>query len=289
MRRAAAAVVSVLVSSLLLMGAGRAYGAGLTVGFLPPTTDSETIIVRGTAPRGQVVAISVGDSVQVRVVAGPDMDVYHHSVAVAPGPNRLTIALEGTDLTVTRSIFRRTVTFTDVTGHWAQQDIEMLATLGVVNGVGGDAFGPDQTLTRAQFAKLMVLGMGVKLEAAAPSFADAAALPDWSVSFVAAASASGLIKGYEDGTFRPSAPVSRVEMAVIAARALRLLGGAPSREPLAFTDAATIPDWAREDVALATGTAVIDRYWGDAFRPAEPGTRAEAAALARRLWSLRNP
>jgi hypothetical protein len=285
--------------SMLLPGLAGAAGPVLTIGFLPEATSGDAIMIRGTAPRGDVVAISVNGELQVRVIAGPDMDVYHYAVSLAPGANRVTLALEGTEAALTRTIFRTTASFDDLPGHWAQQDIVMLATLGVVNGIGGGAFGPDLTLTRAQFAKLMVLGLGVKTDPAGPAaeFADGAEIPAWAGEFVSAAVASGLIKGYEDGTFRPQAPVSRVEMAVIAARGLRLLGvtagtrppGAPAGwNPVVFSDADAIAAWAAADVTLTVGTGVTDRYLGTAFAPARHGTRAEAAAMVRRLWSLRD-
>ncbi len=87
----------------------------------------------------------------------------------------------------------------------------------------------------------------------------------------------GLVRGYPDGTFRPHAPITRAEFAVLLAR---LLGLPAERDPrLPFTDAAAIPAWARERIALAHQRGIINGYEDGAFRPEARISRAEAAAI----------
>jgi subtilisin family serine protease len=89
--------------------------------------------------------------------------------------------------------------------------------------------------------------------------------------------ARGLVSGYPDGTFRPDRSVSRAEFTVLLAR---LLGLPAAGEPgLPFTDAAAIPGWARESIALAHARGIIDGYEDNTFRPHAPISRTEAAAI----------
>ncbi|MDF2626915.1 MAG: S-layer domain protein [Symbiobacteriaceae bacterium] len=260
------------------------------MGFLVPKTTSPVVTVRGSAPAGKVVAVTVNGELQGRVIAGPSMDVWRWEVALEPGDNVIAAALEGTELQAEKRIHLTVKTFGDLKGHWAKDDAEYLATVGVVNGVGDDAFGPDLTLTRAQFAKMAVLGL--KLQAAADpvlGFTDNESIPEWARGFVATAVAEGLITGHSDGSFGPDQPVTRAQVAVIAARALRKKGAdAPGRSEAApgrtFKDADRIPAWARADVAFTASAGLVGDFWGDTFDPDAPATRGLAAAVVRRLY-----
>lgn len=259
----------------------------VTIGFLPTTTTEAQVIIRGTAPAGMTVAISVNDRVAGRVIAGPSMSVYRYTVDLDPGSNRVAVVLEGTDARAEATLFRVTQTFKDLNSHWAKADAEMLATLGIVNGIGNGDFGPDLSLTRAQYAKLVVLGLGLTpADNPVLTFTDRAAIPDWARGYVAVAVERGLITGFEDGTFRAADPVSRAQVAVIAARALRGKGIEHGKgQTKHFQDDDRIPAWAQADVALTTSAGLIGDFWGDAFTPDMPATRGLAAAVVRRLYS----
>jgi hypothetical protein len=283
---------------LTLVPSAAAATEFVTMGYMTPRTSSPEVIVRGTAPAGRVVTITVNGELQGRVVAGPSMDVYRWEVLLEPGDNVLVATLEGTEVRVEKQIHLTRKAFGDLpAGHWAKDDAEYLATVGVVNGVAEGEFGPELTLTRAQFAKMAVLGL--KLQAATDpvlTFTDSDAVPDWARGFVATAVAEGLITGHPDGSFGPDQPVTRAQVAVIAARALRKKGtGAPGegrgRSGAApghvFKDADRIPDWAMADVALTASAGLVGEFWGDNFDPDTPATRALAAAVVRRLYTLR--
>lgn len=53
------------------------------------------------------------------------------------------------------------------------------------------------------------------------AFTDADQISDWAVPEVARAAAAGLVTGYPDGTFRPQAPVTRAEAAVLICRTMQ--------------------------------------------------------------------
>lgn len=95
------------------------------------------------------------------------------------------------------------------------------------------------------------------------------------------------MKGYPqpDGAvaFAADRPLSRVELATMAVRILEKKTGAVAQAELNFTDAGTIPGWARTSVGDAVARGSIASYPDGTFRPDQPVTRAEAAAMVLRL------
>lgn len=114
----------------------------------------------------------------------------------------------------------------DIKGHWSEASTAALASyrpqgVRVVSGYEDGTFRPDRMVTRQEFVKLAVLALGLKPEEASQlPFADAASVPQWARGYVAAAASAGLVKGYEDGTFRPLATATRAEAAAVVWRVL---------------------------------------------------------------------
>ncbi|MEL7565229.1 MAG: S-layer homology domain-containing protein [Dehalobacterium sp.] len=52
-------------------------------------------------------------------------------------------------------------TFTDITHHWAKNDIELMSTKGIVHGITPDQFAPDALVTRAESAAMLVNALGI--------------------------------------------------------------------------------------------------------------------------------
>lgn len=84
---------------------------------------------------------------------------------------------------------------------------------------------------------------------------------------------AGIIKGYEDGTFRPNANITRAEFAAIAARFL----SNPFVGDEKFTD--TLNHWAHDSINDAAAAGWISGYADGTFRPDNDITRAEAVTL----------
>jgi hypothetical protein len=175
-------------------------------------------------------------------------------------------------------------TFADAKGHWAQADIELLASKLLVNGVADNAFAPEQAVTRAEFASLLVRALGLTEQRGEQAFGDVRA-SDWYAGAVAAASAAGLIQGYEDGSFRPNAVISREELAVLAMRAFDFAGAKASAEQSLqqFADANAIGTWALDGVRRAVSEGILNGMTDSAFAPQEQTSRAQAAVMLKRL------
>lgn len=114
-----------------------------------------------------------------------------------------------------------TKTFEDLNGHWAKADVEVLASKLVVKGMSPNRFAPENEITRAEFASLLVRAMGIS-EVNTSKFPDVKST-NWFAGAVNAAAKAGLVDGFEDGTFRPSANITREQMAVMLKRMLQIL------------------------------------------------------------------
>ncbi|MDQ6421416.1 chondroitinase family polysaccharide lyase [Paenibacillus sp. LHD-117] len=111
--------------------------------------------------------------------------------------------------------------FADTDSHWAKASIETAAANGIISGYSADSFGPDDPITREQMAAMIVRAAKLPATAGETSFADQADISGWAQAAVAAAAESGLITGYENGSFKPQAHASRAEAVTILLRAMR--------------------------------------------------------------------
>jgi len=135
-------------------------------------------------------------------------------------------------------------------------------------------FRPDDTVTRAEFTKMLDLAVGLKPVPGATAFADVPPAA-WYSPYVAAAVQAGIVQGTSPTTFDPGTTLTREQMAVLLARALKLTGTASLR----FTDAATVDAWARSGVGAAVAAGYLRGFPDGILDPLGPATRAQAAAV----------
>jgi hypothetical protein len=165
------------------------------------------------------------------------------------------------------------VVLTDIAGHWAEASIKALVDKGAIAGYPDQTFKPNRTITRAEFAKVLVKAF--ELEAKdGKVFEDTAS--HWAKDDIATANAHGIIKGYSDQKFGPNDLITREQVAVMVTRAANLT--ASDQAPV-FTDSAKISDWAKEAVASAAEAGIINGYPDGSFQPQGKATRAEAVTV----------
>ncbi len=107
------------------------------------------------------------------------------------------------------------VSLPDIEGHEFEEEIRALANLNVIAGYPDGEFKAENTLTRAEFTKLIVCMLGLENMADAMSgetipFADVDG-SHWASGHILIAEALGIIGGYPDGTFKPEAAVTYAE------------------------------------------------------------------------------
>ena len=179
------------------------------------------------------------------------------------------------------------VAFVDIdTVPWAEDSILALVDKGVINGRSDSIFDPNGTVTRAEFAKMVVLAFGLTGGSGVDEFSDVENT-DWFASYVARGYYNGVISGYDDGTFRPNGLISRQEMAAMIARAVKAANKTLPETVAAvtFEDADQIADWAMDAVTTLQKGGVINGMTETTYAPLENATRAQAAVIIYRAMT----
>lgn len=184
---------------------------------------------------------------------------------------------------------KKVKTFSDIKEHWAQRDIEYLATYGYISGMGGGIFAPESPVTRAQFTTMLAGALKLTGDAGAP-FTDVPA-GEWYYKSIGQAYSAGIVKGISPDRFEPEELITREQMAVMICNALQhkgLLDQVKGAEGVlvGFSDSSSISDWARASAALAVKHSILKGRPFDGtvvFAPLDPATRAEAAVILRNI------
>ncbi|MBY0203736.1 MULTISPECIES: S-layer homology domain-containing protein [Paenibacillus] len=178
--------------------------------------------------------------------------------------------------------------FTDVANHWSNIAVNDMSSRMIVSGVSNSNFEPDRSITRAEFAAIVVRALGLKPGEGSTGFRDVND-KDWFADVVKTASKYGLIGGYEDGTFRPQEEITRQEAMTLIARAMKVTGlegrvpADAAKQLSSFTDAEQVASWAKEAAAASVHTGLVTGRGSNTIAPLQSITRAETATILRRL------
>ncbi|TMV48424.1 hypothetical protein FE783_18085 [Paenibacillus mesophilus] len=143
------------------------------------------------------------------------------------------------------------IAFSDVNAsHWAKESIENAAKAGLMLGYPDARFKPDHTITRAEMAAIAARLSGDKPKATGTSsFTDTEG--HWAKTAIADAKKAGILNGYEDGTFRPEAALTRAEAVAIINK---LLGMKPLTDSQPKWTDVSKQHWAYGDIQAASGS-----------------------------------
>ena len=183
----------------------------------------------------------------------------------------LVIAMVMTTLGMT--VVSAANTFTDVSGHWAQEYIQKWSNKSVINGYEDGTFRPDANISRAEAAKVIVTAKNAT-GLSDKTFTDVEA-NEWYSLYISRAVEAGYVTGDAEGTFRPNDPITREEAAAIMARAYGLSGTAE----VVFSDNREISDWASASVQALVAAGAINGYEDGSFRPQAYISRAELVKI----------
>lgn len=171
--------------------------------------------------------------------------------------------------------------FTDVdANHWAENDIAKLSNAGYINGYEDGSFAPNAFITRAEFVTIINKVKGATARSY-KSYPDVSA-DAWYADQIDIAATAGFITGYDDGSIRPDACISRAEVAVVCYKAWNL---SPEGQ-LYFTDSGSIGSWAQTQIATLVSKNVLSGYEDGSFRPGDAITRAEVAKIVSRMIDM---
>ncbi len=175
--------------------------------------------------------------------------------------------------------------FTDLQGYdWAEEYINSLADRGVI--AKASTYRPGDFVTRAEFTKMVVGITGVYDEAARADFTDISN-DGWSYSYIASAYNAGLINGIDDSHFEPARTITRQDMAVILARALKYMGVTEAGDrQIDYADGDSIADYAKEAVNLISSLEIMNGVGNGQFDPMANANRAMAAKVIEIAYTL---
>jgi hypothetical protein len=201
--------------------------------------------------------------------------------------------------------------FVDVAAnHEAAASFGLLKEIGVYKGYPDGTAAPDSPITRAEFAAVVCRMLNREKSATAmaaytPTFPDANETWAWAYGYVNVASSLGIIKGYEDGTFRPQNNVTFAEAFAMLVRALKLdkaavgvwpanymlvaahIGLDKGLDPVAnlamtrgemavAADNGVKNEWKwnteKEDLEKKTGSSLLQTHWEDLYADATAKT-----------------
>ncbi len=173
------------------------------------------------------------------------------------------------------------VEFSDVPNNsWASRFIKFLNKRNLVTGFPDRSFRPNKFATRAEFATLLQKVVDQGNRQSARDFKDLPA-DYWAAGAIKQVSKTGILKGYPAGDFRPDQPITRAEVLVALATALKLkTPSTPAKTLQVFKDYDQVLDYAIAPVAAAKEAGLVAGYPKDVIIvPNKPATRAEMAAM----------
>jgi hypothetical protein len=190
----------------------------------------------------------------------------------------------------TYAVMYSTKIFADLERHWAQDFVEVLSAKGVVNGYNDTEFKPEGDVSRAEFIKMLVKGVGLPVANVDKTKATFRDVPSshWAHAYVEAAIRAGIVTGIDSYTFDPNGKVTREQAVTMLMRALRLAKSEPvvNGARSTFTDDTKISTYATEYVDLAVKAGFTSGYEDGSFRPKRVTTRAEATKFIYKLMDL---
>ncbi|MCR4600955.1 MAG: S-layer homology domain-containing protein [Clostridia bacterium] len=181
------------------------------------------------------------------------------------------------------------LTFTDVPANaWFANAVKFVVENGYMKGISDTLFGPEITTDRGMIVTILYRMAGSPAVTTAAPYGDVKA-GMYYTDAVAWGSANGIVKGYTDGTFKPSKTITREELAAMLYRYEQFNGGGFTGSwyfPLTASDADSISEYADEAIHWCVMNGLISGFEDGTLRPQGDATRAQVAAIIQRFVSL---
>lgn len=173
-----------------------------------------------------------------------------------------------------------TAGFTDMTGYeWAVESVKSLVELGIISGYGDSTFKPQNSITRAEFVKLVTMAFYKdNLVETSSVFGD---VPDdmWCSKYIMTAYENSIVSGVGNGSFNPDGIISRQDMAVILCNAAKKYNLISTAERNLFNDDASISEYAKEAVYVLRDIGIVNGIGNNEYNPLVGADRASAAKM----------
>jgi len=180
--------------------------------------------------------------------------------------------------------------FKDVETHWAKAAVNDMGSRLIINGTGDENFAPDRDITRAEFASILVKGLGLMRPGTGKDTFKDVSGNDWYYDVVSIAYENGLVSGMGNDTFRPEEQITREQAMTMVERAMKVTGlnaavldDEENSILEKFKDSEQSSEWAKEGAAACVKTGIIEGKNGQTLAPKDQITRAEVAVIVQRL------
>lgn len=176
-------------------------------------------------------------------------------------------------------------TFSDVPDdHSYSAAINYLAEQGIVIGYTDSTFKPDQSINRAEWLKMLSVGLSLQIDSTTVTNFPDVPEESWFAQYVRTASSHDIVSGYPDGFFRPEQTVNHVE----SLKMLLLAGDITVTQPIENPTLDVSADaWFAPYVATALEKNIIEVGVSANIEPEKEMTRGETALLLYRLLKSR--
>ena len=178
--------------------------------------------------------------------------------------------------------------FTDITGHWAADNILFAASRGLLSGTSDTTFSPDTGMTRGMFVTTLGRLAGINPDSyQTGKFTDVKA-DAYYAPYVNWAAQTGIVEGITATTFAPDTNINREQMAVIMKNYAAKLGYdlPQTLRAVTFADNTQISSWAKDAVKSMQQAGILTGKNENKFDPKGTATRAEVATVLRRFVEI---
>lgn len=180
--------------------------------------------------------------------------------------------------------------FPDIAGHWCEKEVGQASDLGFIDGYPDGTMRPDNTVTRAEFLKMVVAANKFRLgDTRDPNIPFDDVLGHWCLPYLGTGVGKGIVvpTEYPDRKYRPDGPITRDEAAAYVIRSLGLSDVARAKDPntAPFRDMGTVKGYYLGDVTLCAEIGVLKGYEDGTVRGDRTLTRAEAVVMVLRALS----
>ncbi len=174
---------------------------------------------------------------------------------------------------------RPVVAFDDLSGHWAKEMIEELASQGIITGYPDGSFYPNESIKRHHMALIFIRAFEFEPKREAVSFSDVSPSHPY-YEAVMSLQQAGIVDG-SNGDFQPNHSLTRAQMAKILTLALEIEPGGTRT----FQDIPTT-HWSYDYVAALAELEIVLGDNNGKFKPDEPVTRAQFAVMMYRALNM---
>lgn len=172
------------------------------------------------------------------------------------------------------------VDFSDIADHWGAEAIKQLVSEKIIYGYEDGTFRPENKITREEAATMIGRldnPQDYKEGHVGKVFSDVK--DRYSARFIDYLADNGILKGYEDDTFRPTTEISREEFATIVYRYAKKNEIIDTDKKGKLDDMDKVSDWAKEPVEVMIGNGIIKGMGDGTFKPSDKIKRAEVAQI----------